>query len=235
MATGSKSIFTHGPCIVLEIFCRMGLDKASHSIFDLMIIDDASSIRESLFMQISGLAKRYVVIQDQSPLSPIIKSNTQRWEHMARAPHHSIIETITHQDPKIHTLNHTQRLPKDTVDLLYPDVFPHHVTTSAQDRQLMIPNPKTPLWEQATQGASLIQALFPSHSNEQIAHWVAKNICDLLGDNTTIQDTRMHGRLSPAKIAIVCAEHTQGSPDGKSTWSSFKRDSNRHTATSKLY
>ena len=208
MATGA-SVFAHGPCIVLGNAAKWAWVKPPIPSFDLMIVDDASSIRESLFMQISGLAKQYIIIHDQSPLSPIIKSNTQRWAHMTRAPHHSIIDTITYHKPKIHTLNHTNRLPKDTVDLLYPDVFPHHVTTSAQNRQLTIPSPTTPLWDQVTQGASLVQALFPSHSNEQIAHWVAQSIQELLDNHTTIQDTRMHGRLSPAKIAIVCAEHTQ--------------------------
>ncbi|MAA77727.1 MAG: hypothetical protein CL916_00590 [Deltaproteobacteria bacterium] len=208
MATGS-SLFEHGPCIVLGNAAKWAWIKPPIPFFDLMIIDDASSIRESLFMQISGLAKRYLIIHDQTPLSPIIKSNTQRWEHMSIAPHHSIIDTIKKHDPKIHTLDHTNRLPQDTVDILYPDVFPHKVTATSQERRLVIPHPNTSLWKQVTQGASLVQALFPSHTNEEIALWVAQNIKDLLAQKNTIHDTRMKGRLSPAKIAIVCAEHTQ--------------------------
>ena len=208
MATGS-SVFEHGPCIVLGNAAKWGWVKPPIPSFDLMIVDDASSIRESLFIQISGLAKRYIIIHDQTPLAPIIKSNTQRWAHMSSAPHHSIIDTIKQHTPKVHTLNHTNRLPQDTIELLYPDVFPHLVTTSAQERRITIPNPKTELWKQVTQGASLVQALFPSHSNEEIAHWVAQSIKSLIADKATIQDTRMKGRLSPAKIAVVCAEHTQ--------------------------
>ena len=208
MATGSR-LFEYGPCIVLGNAAKWAWIKPPIPLFDLMIIDDASSIRESLFMQISGLAKRYLIIHDKTPLAPITKSNTQRWGHMNSAPHHSVIDTIGQHDPKIHSLEHTDRLPQDSVDLLYPDVFPHTVTACPQERRLIIPTPTTALWKQVTLGASLVQALFTSHTNEDIAHWVAQNIKTLLTCNSTIHDTRMKGRLSPAKIAIVCADHTQ--------------------------
>ena len=76
--------------------------------------------------------------------------------------------------------------------------------------ELTIPNPTTPLWDQVTKGGFSCTSpsflLNPTSKSQTGSHKAYKS---LLANHTTIQDTRMHGRLSPAKIAIVCAEHTQ--------------------------
>lgn len=85
-------------------------------------MDDASSIREPLFIQISGLAKRHFIIHDKTPHAPINKGNTQRWGHMNNAPHHSVVDTIGQY---IHNTFAGSQHATNTRDRcsLYPDVF----------------------------------------------------------------------------------------------------------------
>ena len=65
------------------------------------------------------------------------------------------------------------------------------------------------LWKGVTQGESLVIAQFP-HSKESLcADWIAQNITQLLAQECSITDTRMSGKLNPAKIGIVCSEHRQ--------------------------
>lgn len=208
MATGTN-LFQEGPCIVLGNASKWAWVKDPIPHFDLMIIDDASSIRESLFMQISGLANRYLIIHGILPSLPIIRSNTQRWAHMPIAPHHSISQSIAQKHPPHTIIDKTDRLPQDTINMLYPGVFGYTLASNLEQRGMHIPSPPSPLWESITKGASLSLALFPQANDEDIAMWIADNIRMLLSQETTIEDARMGGKLSPAKIGIVCAEHTQ--------------------------
>lgn len=208
MAT-ETNLFQEDPCIVLGNASKWAWVKEPIPHFNLMIIDDASSVRESLFMQISGLANRYLIIHGTIPIPPIIRSNTQRWAHMPIAPHHSISQSIVPQKPAQTIIDHTFRLPQDTINILYPHVFGYSINSNSEKRRIHIPSPPSPLWECITKGASLSLGLFPESNDEEIAIWIADNIRMLLSQETILEDSRMRGRLSPAKIGIVCAEHTQ--------------------------
>jgi hypothetical protein len=154
---------------------------------------------------------------------------------MPFAPDRSIVETIPKRSNqhKPKELLHTHRLPQDTVELLYPHVFPYQLTTSQETRSIHIPTPHAPLWEYITKGGSMALSLFPNAIDEHIAEWLANNIRILLSQDTTIKDSRMGGSLSPAKMAISCAAHT--SPTlRESTRSTCARDPYRYPPASTL-
>ena len=213
-ATGTR-LFSKGPCIVLSNASKWAWVKDPIPHFDLMIIDDAGTLRESLFMQIAGLADRFLILHNAVPHQPIIRSNTKRWEHMNHAPHRSIINTMpryplpTHTTIRKTTLAHSHRLPQDTIDILFPHVFPISVRAEATIRRLEIPTCSSPLFHAINSGQSLVMQHLKNTSPFIRAQWIADNIRQLLAQKTMVYDSRMKGRLSPAKIGIICTDHTQ--------------------------
>ena len=209
MATGSN-LFLEGPCIVLGNAAKWAWVKDPVPHFDLMIIDDAKSPnpKRSLFMQIAGLADRFLIVHSAIPNRPIVRSETKRWDHMNHAPHHSITHTIpryTHLNQgSIHKQcnTHSYRLPQDTtVDTLYPHVFPLAVTTENTKSRLEIPNTTHPLWDSVNAGTSLVMYHIQDTTSVMArAEWIADSITTLLHQQTIVHDTRMQGRLTPAKI-----------------------------------
>ena len=199
LATGT-SLFMEGPCIVLGNAAKWAWVKAPIPHFDLMIIDDASTLRESLFMQIAGLANQFLIIHSAIPNNPIVRSGTERWEHMNHAPHRSIVQTIpryTHLSKNAvqkQQQTHSYRLPQDTIDILYPHVFPLSITTEKTTRRLEIPNITNPLWQAVDAGKTLVMQHIQNASSEAKMQWVAKSMCVCTSTSLLLSVWRIRAR-----------------------------------------
>jgi hypothetical protein len=219
----------HGPCVMIANSSKWGYTEVLEAnMFDLMIVEEAYQLRDSDFVQISGFARRHVLVGDPGQIAPVTTADTTRWAHEQVGPHTPAPIALLHNRPAethVMQLPVSRRLPFDTVELVAPVFYPElpFQATSAANERGLLPGPARQnddldrLIDKAADGSTIVLGELPSQTTSEhdpaLAAMIAKTVVRLLDRRTKTLDWSPEGiretDLTPSQIGVVCAHRSQ--------------------------
>ena len=211
------------PCIVVSNASKLSQSVVPLGAFDLMVVDEAWQLPNYVFLTISGLACRIVLVGDPGQIAPVIRADVARWTGNMAGPHVPAPQAllVTHPDVPVIRLPVSRRLVDDTARMIQRTFYQHLPFTAlfrTSDRQLEFrtlaaADPTDAVLGAVADGKSLVRAELrpcsPALTDAGVAATIAHLVHRTLERGAYIV-TRQHAdRVEPTRIGVVCAHRAQ--------------------------
>jgi hypothetical protein len=219
----SRDNLPAGPCVVISNAAKWSWIQDPPP-FDLQIIDEAFQLPDYRFQQISGLARRFVLVGDPGQIAPVVTCEIERWKCDVAGPHVSCPRALIERHPGIKrlALPVSRRLIDDTVRFVQPAFYPelpfsalssNRIRKLALTRPISGTKPIDAALDLAATGASVSMLELPEkitgEVDEEVASTIVKMIERLLTRKATISEDGISRSLQASMIGVVCAHVSQ--------------------------
>lgn len=211
------------PCIVVSNASKLSQSAVPLGAFDLMVVDEAWQLPNYLFLTISGIARRIVLVGDPGQIAPVIRADVTRWTGDMAGPHVSAPQAllITHPDVPVIGLPVSRRLVDDTARIIQRTFYQHLPFTALfrtsdrrlEFRTLAAADPSDGVLGALADGQSLVRAELPPGSAALADPGVAASIAHLvhrtLERGAYLVTRERPDPVEPTRIGVVCAHRAQ--------------------------
>jgi len=215
-----------GPVVVVANAAKWSYSNSEDAVFDLMLVDEAYQLRDAQFAQISGFARRHVLVGDPGQIAPVVTVPTLRWQHMKDGPHVPAPQALLARRPqstKRMMLPASRRLPRDSVEFIQPLFYsqlPFQAVSDEHQRKLLCEKGHSspashwdPAIDQACSGASIVLGEMPTRItgefDSELADQIVLLVRRLVERKSRVDDDGKKEELSLEEVGVVCAHRSQ--------------------------
>lgn len=190
--------------------------------FDLLLVDEAYQLRDALFVQVSSMASRHVLVGDPGQIAPVTSVPIDRWRDDPAGPHVSCPQALLHRRGGRGVLRLalpvSRRLPADTVRLVQPAFYPDLSFRALDDERILHlgpgdGRPEDRLLDVCTGGVSLGMGELPEAVTGEfdlaLSHTMVDVVKRLFERSPEITDRGERRALRPADVGVVCGHRSQ--------------------------